>query len=168
CLLEVLWDDAGQPSDLRYLEVNPAFEQQAGLQDAAGKTARELYGGLQEGWLHTVAGVARTGEPVRHQDYVAALDRWFDVYFFRFAEPSDHRIAAIFTDITERVRREAEREAFIAAMTHDLKSPLTTVQGMAQLLARRAQQGELVTADQLRASLAPIQAATSRMVTMLN
>lgn len=168
CLLEVLWDEAGQPSDLRYLEVNPAFEQQTGLHDAAGKTARELYGGLEEDWLQTVAGVARTGDPVRHRDYVAALGRWFDVYFFRLHEPDDHRVGAIFTDITERLRQEAEREAFIAAMTHDLKSPLAAVQGMAQLLARRAQRGEPVTPDQLSASLATIQTATGRMVTMLN
>jgi PAS domain S-box-containing protein len=168
CLLEVLWDDAGQARDLRYLEVNPAFAQQTGLHDAAGKTARELYGGLEEGWLQAVAGVARTGEPVRYEDSVAALGRWFDVYFFRLQEPHDHRVGAIFTDVTEQRRQEAEREAFIAALTHDLKSPLTTVQGMAQLLIRRAQRGEVVPPDQLRASLAPIQAATGRMVTMLN
>jgi PAS domain S-box-containing protein len=168
CILEVLWSDAGQANDLRYLEVNPAFEHQTGLRDAAGKSAHELYGGLEEGWLRTVAGVALTGEPARHQDYVAALGRWFDVYFFRLSEQQDRRVAAIFTDITERRRREAEREAFIAAMTHDLKSPLATVQGMAQFLARRAQRGESVAPDQLSAGLAPIQAATGRMVTMLN
>jgi PAS domain S-box-containing protein len=168
CILEVLWNDAGQPVDLRYLEVNPAFEHQTGLRNAAGKTARELYGGLEAGWLRAAAGVALTGEPARQQDSVAALGRWFDVSFFRLREPHDRRVAAIFTDITERRRREAEREAFIAAMTHDLKSPLATVQGMAQFLARRAQRGESLTPDQLRAGLAPIEAATGRMAAMLN
>lgn len=168
CLLEVLWTDAGQPRDLRYLEVNPAFEQQTGLTEAAGKTAQELYGGLEADWLQAVAQVALTGDPLRYLDYVAALDRWFDVYFFRLSEPHAHRIAAIFTDVTEQRRRDAEREAFIAALTHDLKSPLTTVQGMAQLLARRAQREAAAPADQLVAGLATIQAATGRMVTMLN
>jgi PAS domain S-box-containing protein len=168
CILEVIEDDAGRPVDLRYLEVNPAFAQQTGLQDAAGKTARELYGGIEAAWLRTVAAVAQSGEPVRQQDAVAALGRWFDVYFFRLPGPQEQRVAAIFTDITEPLRRAAEREAFIAALTHDLKSPLTTVQGMAQFLARRAQRGEELPPDQLSASLAPIQAATSRMVTMLN
>jgi PAS domain S-box-containing protein len=168
CILEVIEDDAGRPVDLRYLEVNPAFEQQTGLQHAAGKTARELYGGLEASWLHTVAAVAQSGEPVRQQDSVAALGRWFDVYFFRLREPHDQCVAAIFTDITQWRRREAEREAFIAALTHDLKSPLTTVQGMAQFLARRVQRGEPVPPDQLSAGLAPIQAATGRMITMLN
>jgi PAS domain S-box-containing protein/excisionase family DNA binding protein len=76
--------------------------------------------------------------------------------------------SAIARDISERRRQEAEREAFIAALTHDLKSPLATVQGMAQLLDRRAQRSAVLPSDQLRASLAPIQAATGRMVTMLN
>src|SRR5581483_1225031 len=105
CILEVLWTAGGEASDLRYLEVNPAVEQQTGLRHATGKTARDLYGGLEPSWLATVAGVARTGEPVRYQDYVAALDRWFDVYFFRLPEPNEDRIAAIFTDVTARMRR---------------------------------------------------------------
>ncbi|HZQ35444.1 MAG TPA: PAS domain S-box protein [Dehalococcoidia bacterium] len=168
CILEVLWTAGGEASDLRYLEVNPAFEQQTGLRHATGKTARDLYGGLEPSWLATVAGVARTGEPVRYQDYVAALDRWFDVYFFRLPEPNEDRIAAIFTDVTARMRREAEREAFIAAMTHDLKSPLATIQGTAQLLARRAQRAESVASGQLNPGLATIQTATGRMAAMLN
>lgn len=168
CLLDVLTDDAGQPYDLRYLDVNPAFAQQTGLRDAAGKTAQELYGGLEEGWLQTVASVARTGAPVRYDDYVAALGRWFDVSFFPVRGPRGPHVGAIFTDISERKQREAEREAFIAAMTHDLKSPLATVQGMTQLLVRRAQRTGTVTSDQLGTGLATIQAATDRMVTMLN
>ena len=168
CILEVLANDAGDPIDLRYLEANPAFEKQTGLRDAAGKTARELYGGIEAGWLQTVAGVALTGESVRYQDYVAALGRWFDVYFFRVHGLHDHHVAAIFTDITDRKQREAAREAFAAAMTHDLKGPLTTVQGMTQLLLRRAQQTGALTFDQLSAGFAPIQAATARMVSMLN
>ncbi len=171
CILEVIWNDAGTADDLRYLEVNPAFEHQTGLSHAAGKTARELYGGLEPSWLATVAGVARTGQPVRHLDHVAALDRWFDVYFFQLYERQElreRRVAAIFTDVTPQVRREAERQAFIAAMTHDLKSPLATIQGMVQLLARRAQRAETVASAQLSGSLATIQTATRRMTTMLN
>jgi PAS domain S-box-containing protein len=168
CILEVIANDAGRPIDLRYLEVNPAFAEQTSLRDAAGKTAQELYGAIEEAWLQTVAAVARTGEPVRYQDYVAGLARWFDVYFFRVRGLHEHRVAAIFTDVTERMQREAERAAFVAAMTHDLKSPLTTVQGATQLLARRAQRSGGMTPEQLSAGLAPIQAATGRMITMLN
>ena len=118
--------------------MNPAFEQQTGLHMLPGRPRRSSTGGSKPAGCRRLPGVALTGESVRYQDYVAALGRWFEVYFFRVRGPHEHNVAAIFTDITEGKQREAEREAFIAAMTHDLKSPLTTVQGMAQLLARHA------------------------------
>jgi PAS domain S-box-containing protein len=168
CLLEVLVDDAEQPIDLRYLEVNPAFEHQTGLQDAAGRTATELYGGLDAGWLRTVAGVAQTGESVRYEDYVPSLNRWFDVYFFRVREPRERTVAAIFTDITERRQLEAARDAFFAAITHDLKNPLTTARGMAQFLQRRLERAGTVDANQLSEGLRSIQAATQRTVNLVD
>jgi PAS domain S-box-containing protein len=168
CILEPLLDAAGQLRDVRYLDVNPAFTAQTGLADAAGKTAQELYGGLDEGWLRAIAAVAETGETVRYQDHVVALRRWFDVSFFPVPESGPHHVAAIFTDISERMQREAERAAFIAVMTHDLKSPLATVQGMTQLLTRRARRTGTVAPEQLGPGLAAIQTATQRMTALLN
>jgi PAS domain S-box-containing protein len=168
CLLEVLVNDTGQPIDLRYIEVNPAFERLTGLQDAAGRTAKELYGGLDEGWLQTVAGVAQTGESVRYEDYVPSLGRWFDVHFFRLREPHEHTVAAIFTDISEQRQLEAARDAFFAAITHDLKNPLTTAYGMAQILQRRLEREGPADAAQLSEGLRSIQTATQRTVNLVD
>ena len=168
CILEVLVNDAGQPSDLRYLEVNPAFEQQTGLREAAGKTARELYGGLEANWLRTVAGVAQTGESVRYEDYVATLGRWFDVYFFRVREPHERKVAAIFTDITELRQLEASRDAIFATITHDLRTPLTTAHGMAQFLQRQLERAGTVDPGQLSEGLRSIQTATQRTVNLVD
>jgi PAS domain S-box-containing protein len=38
CVIEVMLDEQGKPDDIRYLETNPAFEQQTGLVRAEGKT----------------------------------------------------------------------------------------------------------------------------------
>ncbi|HET7771460.1 MAG TPA: ATP-binding protein [Chloroflexota bacterium] len=43
---------------------------------------------------------------------------------------------AIFTDVTERKTLEQEKQAFLNAITHDLRSPLTTMMGVASLLRR--------------------------------
>src|SRR5215208_7842259 len=43
-------------------------------------------------------------------------------------------------ELTARGRAEAEKEAFLDAVAHDLANPLTTVKGQAQLLRRRAHQ----------------------------
>ena len=37
CVLEVLFDAEERPIDLRFVEVNPAFERQTGLGDPTGK-----------------------------------------------------------------------------------------------------------------------------------
>ena len=41
CVIEVLHDDDGRPADYRFIEANPAFEQQTGLVNAVGHTARD-------------------------------------------------------------------------------------------------------------------------------
>ncbi len=47
CICEMLFDENGKPQDYRFLEVNLAFEQLTGLQQATGKTARELIPNLE-------------------------------------------------------------------------------------------------------------------------
>jgi PAS domain S-box-containing protein len=42
CVIELMFDENNKPYDYRFLEINPAFEKQTGLQDAEGKTMRQL------------------------------------------------------------------------------------------------------------------------------
>ena len=82
-VIEVLFDQNEKAIDYRFLEVNPMFEQQTGLKQAAGKTVRELVPDLEDNWYETYGKVALTGEPVRFESAAEALDRWYDVYAFR-------------------------------------------------------------------------------------
>jgi PAS domain S-box-containing protein len=41
CILEMIFDQHNHPLDYRFIEINPMFEQQTGLKNAIGKTARE-------------------------------------------------------------------------------------------------------------------------------
>jgi signal transduction histidine kinase len=43
----------------------------------------------------------------------------------------------VLRDITERRRREAIRETFVGVLSHELRTPVTTIYGGAKLLARR-------------------------------
>jgi PAS domain S-box-containing protein len=45
--------------------------------------------------------------------------------------------SAIARDITERIELERQREAFMSLVTHELKTPLTVLQGSVQLAQRR-------------------------------
>src|ERR671921_643454 len=69
-------------------------------------------------------------------------------------------------ELAARGRAQAEKEAFLDAVAHDLANPLTTVKGQAQLLRRRAQQGRADLAT-LEAGLAAIEAATDRATRLI-
>jgi PAS domain S-box-containing protein len=110
CIVQMIFDGAGEPVDYRFLEVNPAFERHTGLRAAAGKRMRELESRHEEHWFETYGRIARTGEPERFQNSAEHLDgRVFDVYAFRVGAPEEHKVAILFTDITRRREAEAER-----------------------------------------------------------
>src|ERR671910_838052 len=69
-------------------------------------------------------------------------------------------------ELTARGRAQAEKEAFLDAVAHDLGNPLTTVKGQAQLLRRRARQGRADLAT-LETGLAAIEAATDRATRLI-
>ncbi|WP_166820495.1 PAS domain S-box protein [Thalassoroseus pseudoceratinae] len=113
CIVEMMFDDAGQPIDYRFLEINRVFAQNTGLQDAAGKTARELAPELEPHWFEIYGRVATTGEPVRFINESPTLGRWFDVFASRIGEPEARQVAILFSDITERKRAESEQKRLL-------------------------------------------------------
>ena len=68
-------------------------------------------------------------------------------------------------ELTARGRAQAEKEAFLNAVAHDLGNPLTTVKGQAQLL-RRGRQGRADLAT-LETGLTAIEAATDRATRLI-
>ncbi|BBD66103.1 hypothetical protein NIES4072_02180 [Nostoc commune NIES-4072] len=113
CVIEMLFDANNTPIDYRFLEINPAFEQQTGFQQAVGKTARQLLPNLEEFWFQTYGRVALTGEPIRFENGSEAMNRWFDVYAFRIEHPEMHKVAILFKDISDvydelRLRKQSE------------------------------------------------------------
>jgi PAS domain S-box-containing protein len=130
CVVEMLFDENEKATDYRFLEVNPAFEQQAGLKDATGQRIREIAPQHDEYWFEMFGQVALTGEPKRFVNEANALgDRWFDTYAFRLGGPESSRVAVLFRDITERIRRERNL-GFIA----DLDLTLAGIGSCAELL----------------------------------
>jgi PAS domain S-box-containing protein len=108
CTIEVLFDGNDNPIDYRFLEVNPSFEKQTGIQNAQGRRMREIAPQHEEHWFEIYGRIALTGEPVRFENQAAQLHRWYDVYAFRVGKPGDRKVAILFKDITERKRAEEE------------------------------------------------------------
>jgi signal transduction histidine kinase len=147
-VVELIADAGGVAVDMRFLQVNPAFAVQTGLVDAEGQTARALVPNIEPSWIEGFAAVARTGVPVRREQFSAAMQRWFDVYAFRLGEPAAQQVALLFTDTTGRkgselalMQAKAAAEAanraksdFLLNMSHELRSPLSSILGFTQLI----------------------------------
>ena len=74
-LHQVICDEQGQPTDLLYLEVNPAFERLSGVSAASlrGRTFSQVFPGIAFSWLDMLGPVALTGKPRAFQDYSAGI-----------------------------------------------------------------------------------------------
>ncbi|GJD55865.1 HWE histidine kinase domain-containing protein [Methylobacterium dankookense] len=109
---EILRDDAGRPVDLRFLEVNPAFETQSSLpaNDTVGRTIREVIPTIPQWLIDIYAGVVDTGEPATFEVAVPALSRTFEA---RANKEAGQRLAVMFIDVTTRKQAEERRNALI-------------------------------------------------------
>ncbi|AIR91252.1 PAS domain-containing hybrid sensor histidine kinase/response regulator [Pseudomonas cremoricolorata] len=100
-IVEVKFDAQDLPVDYRFLEVNPAFERQAGV-NLQGKWVTEYAPDLEPFWFQVYGHVAKTGEPTHFENYAEAFERWFDVRAVRVGEPEKRQIGIFFNDVTER------------------------------------------------------------------
>ncbi len=127
CLIEVLFDEQQRPYNYRFIEVNPAFEQQTGLVNATGRTIVELAPQLEQHWFDIYGDIVLTGKPVRFEQRAEPLHRWFDAYAFRVGEPGQYRVAVLFNDISlrrqaeEALRRSEQQHAFLLQLSDRLR-----------------------------------------------
>lgn len=135
-LCEMVRDEEGRDIDLRYIEVNDAWERLTGIsrEAAEGQLVTRLIPGIEPFWIETYGRVVRTGEPAHVEYRVGTLGAWFEVFAYR-TEPG--RFAALFLNVTERKASE-ERQALLAReVDHRAKNALAVV--MAALRLTRAE-----------------------------
>ena len=111
CTIEMIFDANGKPVDYRFLEINPAFEKQTGLQNAQGKLMRDLAPNHEAHWFELYGKVALTGEPVHFENEAKALGRYYDVRAWRVGGPDSRKVAILFNDITEQKKSEGKLQA---------------------------------------------------------
>ena len=124
-LVEKIATAPHEPSDYRYLVVNPAFGRHTGLVVAAGQTIREMIPGIEPHIMVLYDEVVASGEPRRFETYVAGLDLWFEVEVVPEAQPG--HLAVLFSNVSVRRRaeqtlRESEaRQAYLLALSDALR-----------------------------------------------
>jgi PAS domain S-box-containing protein len=146
CTIEVLFDENQRPIDYRFLQVNPSFERQTGIENAAGRRMRDIAPLHEEHWFETYGRIALTGEPVRFINEAAQLGRWYDVYAFRVDDPRHRRVGILFNDITERRRAEqslresVQRQAILASeLRHRVRNLIAIISSIAARTGETAQ-----------------------------
>ena len=132
----------------RVVRANPSA--QALFGDVDGKSLSELLpAGEGEG-----AARGRDGKEIVVEAQLFDLD-------------DGHRLAIV-RDVTAQRTLERERGSFVAAVSHDLKSPLAAISGQAQLLQRKIEQLELPDGATMVRRLARIDETTYRMSRLID
>jgi len=147
CTIEVLNNEAGNPWDYRFLQVNPSFVRLTGITDAVGRTMREITPDHEPHWFENYGRIVKTGEPERFVGEAKEFQRWYDVYAFRVDDPSLSHVGILFNDVTQRVQTEEELrvahgalESRVKERTRELASALKLVQAEAD--ERKKVEGE--------------------------
>jgi PAS domain S-box-containing protein len=109
CIAEVVRGEDGRVTGMRYLEVNPAFEQHTGLRGVIGKSSRDLFPNMESHWLDAATRVMQTGTPERLEDFQSDLGRWFSVQYSRVGGEGSSLLGMVIDDISERKRIELTR-----------------------------------------------------------
>jgi len=110
--------------DFLHLTVNPAFARMTGLRDVVGRTFSEVMPGTTATNPEMLANfdkVVRSGEPVRFDTHVQALDAWFSIAAYR---PAPGEFVVVFHDVTERMRAEEELRKLSLAVA---QSPVSII-----------------------------------------
>jgi signal transduction histidine kinase len=75
---------------------------------------------------------------------------------------------AVFQDITPLRDLEDQKDEFLAAVSHDLKTPATIILGRAHLLRRALARAELAVSDDFVEGLESIEESTNQLVRLVN
>ena len=132
--LEVLFDGNDRAIDYRFLAVNRAYYAVSSMGgEVVGKRISEVMPDMDPSVIQRIGKVAVSGEPSRFEDFIAPLDRWFEVYLSPFGDPRSRTVVAVFRDITKRIQRE-RLQVFLLTLSDALR-PLVDPQAIQVLAA---------------------------------
>ncbi|MBO9204288.1 MULTISPECIES: ATP-binding protein [Niastella] len=135
CIYELVYNNE-KADDLRWVEVNPAFEKQTGLKDTVGKLASEVMPGTETYWFEAYDKAAKTGEAVHFENWHEPTGRWYYTFASRIGGANSRQVAVLFSDITKRKQQE-QRQQFLLNFSDTLRTiadPIETQRAAMRML----------------------------------
>ncbi len=141
-LYDCIRDTEGETTDLRFIDVNPAFEKIIGYsrESVTGKTILEVMPEFPGDWIRKLGRVAFEGIRLNDDKYLAPVKRHLQYHAF---SPESGRVATIFSDITDIVRiKNGEKETLVqieknleqlAILNDDIRNPLQIISGLTEM-----------------------------------
>ena len=121
CIIEMIFNEKGEPIDWIYVETNPAFLQHATV-DMKGKRISEFVPKVEAQWLEQYGGVLKTGVPVQLEHFAKGLgDQWFQNSAFRHGPQENNRVAVLFRNITKQKAAEEKIKKSEKQLAYDLE-----------------------------------------------
>ncbi|MBU0995144.1 MAG: PAS domain S-box protein [Proteobacteria bacterium] len=159
-LLEAVYTENGQVADLRFLEVNPAFEQSTGQKADVfiGRTICDLRSDNKgKDLVDRLSGVILSGEPIFFETYVESIDKHLETSAY---SPKPGQVAVLSLDVTERKKAEEEKKKLEARLqqaykmeaigslaggiAHDFNNILSAVIGFSELARHMLDSGDRI------------------------
>lgn len=137
CVVEMLFDDAGNGVDYCFLEANQAFEDHTGLAGPVGRRIREMQPDIEDYWPETYGRIARSGVPERFESRSVALDRWFDVFAFPIGDTAPYHVGILFENV-------AARKGMELALRHSESRLKSLIEASSDLIFRMNPEGTLM------------------------